>query len=391
MPRSPHAPFLKSARLIRMEGHPVPQDWGTSIRGDVSFRWFFHLHLLMARGHRRGLVSCMAMNCTCRDAGSTDYYYRLQGAGSFRSVTAAVKHLLSAEGRAPQPSASAPASAVPAAAVATPANGWQLPQQPERRTSSPPRPASPEPAAPGSPGSQPAAAGARRAAPASPKRPNLANALGAGAGVNAAPRKSNSGGVSVPVSLLLPGEDFSKGDRSGAAASAAAQPARTKAALAALGRDSPMPADALDAGMPNGAGVNAGRGTAATGSYEPGPSEEATDGAVSAAEEGNAAGEIGAAQDMSGARKRRRSECPRNIISLCPMLLGDGASWMSLKAQMGTPIERRGRQAVSSPSCDIICHIDSSAYSFCVHHIAQAHSCLDIGQTGCFDAVQSQT
>ena len=283
-------------------------------------------------------MSCMVMHCTYHGAGSTDYYYRLQGGGSFRSVTAAVKHLLLAEGRAPPLSASATALAVPTAAVGTPANGWQLPQQPERRTSSPPRPASPEPAAPGSPGSQrgawppqaakpaaaraadsggakqPASGGAPRAALGSPKQSDPINPPSAGASVNAAPRKSNSGGVPVTVLPLLPGDNVGRGKRP--AASAAAQPARTKAALAVLGRDSPMP---TNVGMSDGTsrgGVKAETGTAAAESNEPGPSEGATDGTGSAAEGGNAAGEPDAAQIKSGARKRRRSECPWNIINL---------------------------------------------------------------------------
>lgn len=231
-------------------------------------------------------------------AGSTDYYYRLQGGRTFRSITAAIKHLLAAEH-----GAASPAAAHPRNQAAASEEKPQPPQQ-ERPLSAMPRPASPAQAAAGSSelpetGSPPGEGG-----PAGPDAKKTPKKFGS---LTALSQPGGSGAVARPTS---PSDSVAKGKQAaeGTPSAAAATRPGTKAALAALGRDTQALGPAHDSKEATQADAQAEGAEGTPKSGQPGPDGGAPDDEVAAAAEGNAAAQEEATHNEPGARRRRRSE-----------------------------------------------------------------------------------
>jgi hypothetical protein len=241
-------------------------------------------------------VICNLLGMYC--AGSTDYYYRLQGGGTFRSITAAIKHLLAAEHGAASPAAAHPQNQAAAS------DEKPQPLQQERPLSATPRPASPARAAAGSSelpetGSPPGEGG-----PAGPDAKLTPKKFGS---LTALSQPRGSSAVARPTS---PSDSVAKGKQAaeGTPSAAAAPRPGTKAALAALGRDTKALGPAHDSKKATQAEAQADGAEGIPKSGQPGSDGSAPDDEVAAAAEGNAAAQEEATHNEPSARRRRRSE-----------------------------------------------------------------------------------
>lgn len=280
-------------------------------------------------------------------AGSTDYYYRREGGGSFRSINAAMKHLVGAgEGR------SVPAKVESLSALGKTPTAPPL-SQAKSEEPTPSRPTSAARTAPGSP-RPPAAGSPNTSAPGSPTvdmsgpegaTPRKFGSLAAlsrpleGATISAPPKpesQSVAGGERPPLPLVAAATAEARASKERKQPAAAAPRLSTKSALAALGRDrAPDAAGAKDGNSVAASTVDPPKSAAAAkdpadGRDDAGPSKADGDAAAAGAEGNvdNGADAHGMTDDAKvWARKRRRSELPK--LRLEPSCLFHSCTFVS--------------------------------------------------------------